>query len=452
MNVLFSLFYFLLALLLLVIIHEYGHFLIARMLGVKVLRFSFGFGKILASIRGRSGTEYVFSLIPLGGYVKMLDETEGDVPEHEKHQAFNRQPLWSRTAIVLAGPIFNFIFSFCCLWLVGVIGTKSLAPIIGGVAPGSLAEQVGMQPLQEVIKVGEKDINSWRDFQYAFLLHVGNQQSIPFALKSKKTGSHETIFFPIDQWSPDLGSRDLLSSLGISPYIPDVPTIVGKVEPSSPAAEVGLMAGDQIISLNNKPVKSWLTIASYVKAHPNQMIELSFKRSDKNMTCKITIGQIGGDGKPTGYLGLYSEPVKWPDGWIRLYREGPVTAMGTAFNQTIELIKATFSLIGKLITGKLSTQYISGPVGIAQGAGESAQSGLTYYLSFLALISVSLGVLNLLPIPLLDGGHLLFYLFEGIRRRPLSEQTKSAAMLIGMFLLVSLMFIALSNDLSRLIN
>ena len=450
MSMLLTLFYFALALLLLIIVHEYGHFLVARCCGVKVLRFSFGFGKVLASWRDKRGTEYALSLFPLGGYVKMLDEAEGDVPENERHLAFNNKSIWARIAIVLAGPLFNFLFAFVALWLVLIIGIKSLAPMINDVKPGSIAARAGLTAQQEIVSVDGSQIASWRDFQYALMPLLGANEPVTITVKSLKNNQEKTLVLPLADWQLDTKNPDVLESLGIDPFVPTIPPVVGEVVPGSPAQSAGLQVGDVITSINTKAVVDWFVLVDFVKQHPNQRVMLSITRNGKHEKLTINISSAMNNGKVEGLLGVRSERVDWPPGWLRLQREAPIPAMGKAFKQTIALTGTTFTLIGRLVTGKLPIQSISGPVGIAQGAGESGRNGLPYYLSFLALVSISLGVLNLLPIPMLDGGHLLFNLIELVRRRPLSDGIKSIGIYFGLVLLVTLMIIALNNDLSRL--
>ena len=399
---LLTLFYFALTLLLLVTIHEYGHFLVARLCGVKVLRFSFGFGKVLASLRDKHGTEYALSLFPLGGYVKMLDEGEGPVPENERHLAFNNQPLWVRIAIVLAGPLFNFLFAFVALWLVLVIGISSLAPMIDAVTPGSIAAKAGLSAHQEIVSFNGKKITNWRDIQYAFMPLLGTHNPVHITVKSLINGEQKTVTFPLRDWQLDKNNPDVLLSLGLVPFMPSIPPIVGEVIAKSPAALGGLRTRDRIVSVDRKPIEDWLVLVDVVKKYPDKRVALGFIRDGHQETVVVQTGSSIIDGHKEGFLGLRSQPVDWPKRWLRLQREAPIPAIKTAFVQTVELSGATFALIGRLVMGQLSLKHISGPVGIAEGAGASGRSGLPYYLSFLALVSISLGVLNLLPIPLLQ--------------------------------------------------
>ena len=445
--------YFTLALLVLVIVHEYGHFLVARCCGVRVLRFSFGFGKVLASWHDRHNTEYTWSLVPLGGYVRMLDETEGDVPEAERHLAFNNKPVWARIAIVLAGPMFNFIFAFAALWLVLVIGIKSLVPGIDSVTPGSIAAQAGLKARQEIVAMNGKTVSGWRDVQYALILASGTSEPVAITVKSLADNKQETHDLSLASWTFDEKKQDVLDSIGLEPFIPAIPPVIGEVVPDSPAKTAGLNVGDRIISVDGHAIKKWQSLVDFVQLHPDQDVSLHTMRNGQSKAYSLHIGSMTIAGKSQGFLGVRSQdpaPVFAP--WMRVQREAPVHAIGTALMQTLDLSGATFTLVGRLVTGKLSWHNISGPVGIAQGAGESASRGLPYYLFFLALVSVRLGVLNLLPIPMLDGGHLLFYFFEIILRRPVSKTVKLVGMYIGVSLLVMLMIVALHNDVTRLVG
>ncbi|ASQ46928.1 RIP metalloprotease RseP [Legionella clemsonensis] len=447
-----TLFYFFLALLVLITVHEYGHFLVARLCGVKVLRFSFGFGKVLARWYDKQGTEYAFSLFPLGGYVKMLDETEGDVSESERHRAFNNKPVWTRIAIVVAGPFFNFLLAFLALWLVLVIGIQSLAPMVEKVEPHSIAAMAGLKAKQEILSLNDKKIDSWRDFQFALMPLIGSHETINITVKSLEDGRHSSLILPLKNWKIDAKNPDPLGGLGIVPFIPTIPPIIGEVVADSPAGKAGLQVGDIIKKMNDKPLNDWLDLVGYVREHPDTMLTLSVLREGKIHSFPIRIGVKDINSSKEGFLGVRSQKVDWPSQWLRVEREGPFKALSTAFVQTVELTGATFVLIGRFATGKLGLKTISGPVGIAQGAGESARSGLVYYLSFLAIVSISLGVLNLLPIPMLDGGHLLYYLVEIVRGRPLSEEIRSFGIYLGLVFLVALTILALSNDVSRLIS
>jgi regulator of sigma E protease len=380
----------------------------------------------------------------------MLDETEGAVEGHEKHLAFNNKHVLARMAVVLAGPLFNFIFAFIALWLVLVIGMHSLAAMIDSVKPGSLAAQAGLTKKEEIIALNDTKINSWRDFQYAMMPLVGSGETINLTVKSLADNTVHHVSLPLTHWKLDDKKPDPLDSLGIEPFIPTVPAIVGEVVPDSPAAKAGLEVGDQIASINNQPFDDWMFLVDYVHAHPNEHVELAVKRHQHLQKIPLVIGSQNNKGKVEGFVGVRSQQVHWPDHWLRLQREEPLSAAGIALKQTVDLTGTTFLLMGRLVTGKLGLKTISGPVGIAQGAGSSGRGGLVSYLFFLALVSISLGALNLLPIPMLDGGHLLYYVIEIICRKPLSDRVKSVGVYIGVAFVMMLMVIALTNDISRL--
>ena len=442
--------YFLLALLILVLVHEYGHFQVARWCGVKVLRFSFGFGKVLFRWHDKKGTEYAWSLVPLGGYVKMLDESEGEVAAHEQHLAFNNKSLLARSAIVVAGPMCNFIFAFIALWLVQTIGIYSLAPMIAAVKPNSIAAQAGLTAQEELITFNGKEVNSWREFQYAMMPLVGSGETVSLTVKSLVDGRMRHLNLPLAQWALGGKHPDPIKSLGIEPFIPSIPAVVGEIVPNSPAAKGGLEVKDKLLSLNGEPVNEWMFVVDYVQTHPGKEVLVRVQRQHKILEIPLVIGTQQHRGAARGFIGVRSQKVDWPKHWLNVQRQDPLTALGTALQQTTELTGTTFRLIGRLISGKLGLSTISGPVGIAQGAGDSGRGGLTSYLFFLALISISLGALNLLPLPLLDGGHLLYYFLELLRGKPLPEGIKSFGVYIGLLLVVTLMVIAFSNDLSRL--
>ena len=447
-----TLFYFILALFLLVTVHEYGHFIVARWCGVKVLRFSFGFGKVLARWYDKRGTEFAWSLFPLGGYVKMLDEEEGPVPSAEKHLAFNNQSVWKKIAIAFAGPLFNFLFAFVALWLVLVVGIQSLAPMIDSVIPGSIAAKAGLTARQEIIAFNHQPISSWRDFQYALMPLMGASESVPVTVKSMVNGEQSLLTLPLAEWQFDGKTLDVLATLGIKPFVPTIPPVVGAVVADSPAEAAGFKVGDEVLSVDGVVMTDWLNLLDLIQKNPGKLMSIVVKRQGNEARLPVKIGVAESNGHDMGLLGIRSKLVNWPPGWLRTQREGPVKALGVAFKHTVELTAASFTLIGRLATGKISLQGISGPVGIAQGAGESARGGFSYYVSFLALISISLGVLNLLPIPLLDGGHLLYYFMELIRRRSLSPEFKSVGMYLGLAFLMALMVLALTNDIGRLAN
>ena len=450
MNTLLTIFYFLLALLLLVLVHESGHFLVARLCGVKVLRFSFGFGKVLARWQDKRGTEFVWSVFPLGGYVKMLNEEEGAVADAEKHLAFNQKSVWARIAIVSAGPLFNFIFAFVAFWLVLIVGIKSLAPMVDSVIPESIAAKAGITSKQEIIAFNGKTVLSWQDFQYALMSQLGTTDSVSIEMKSMVNGERRTVSLPLNHWRLNDSKPDVLASIGIKPFIPKVPPIVGEVLADSPAKKAGFQVGDVVQFVGGERVSDWLELLAFVRHHPGKRISVTVMRRGKQEMLSVKLAAY--QDKKRALLGVRSERVDWPTGWLRVERKNPVEALGVALRQTVQLTGTTFSLIGRLVMGRVSLRGISGPIGIAEGAGVAAEGGFSYYVSFLALVSISLGVLNLLPIPVLDGGYLLYYFIEIIRRRPLSCESRMVGMTVGFVFLMALMLLAVTNDLGRLVS
>ncbi|KTC98779.1 membrane associated zinc metalloprotease [Legionella geestiana] len=441
---------FLLALFVLVIVHEAGHYLVARACGVRVLRFSFGFGPVLARFRNRHHTEFAWSAFPLGGYVKMLDTTEAEVAPSERSEAFDCQPVWSRIAIVAAGPVFNLLFAFFALWLALIIGFKTLAPIVGEVRPQSIADDMGLRASQEIVRLGDIPVASWRDFQYALLPFLGSKVAVPVVVRDMKSGREIPLKLPMERLQLDSGRVSLFESLGILPFMPKLKPVVGEVVDGSPAAKAGFLPGDRVVSVNAEPVGDWVDFVTLVRARPDTDVNVQVKRDGGLLNLNVSIGSQESAGRREGYLGLLSLKPDWPKGWYRVQRETPLQAIPEAFSQTLHLTGATFISIGRFLTGQLALKNLSGPVGIAEGAGESARSGFVWYLSFLALVSISLGVLNLLPVPLLDGGHLFYYLMEVVFRRPVPEGVKTAGAYVGLAVLMALMVIALTNDVARL--
>ena len=441
-----SAFYFILTLLLLILVHESGHFLVARWCGVKVLRFSFGFGKVLARWRDKRGTEFTWSVLPLGGYVKFLDENEGPVAHAERQHAFNRQPRWARVAIVLAGPLFNFLFAFLLLWLVAVIGIKSFAPRVESVTPGSVAALAHLGRMQEIIALDGKKISNWRDVHYTMLQLLGSTREVPITVKALDDGTISTHSLPLAHWKFDSKRSDLLESLGIEPLFPKFPVLVGLMSPKSPAQIAGFALGDEITAVDQHPISDWRTLAEYVRTRPGAKMTVNIQRQGKPHTLVVHVGR--NDRDKTGFLGIGARPPEIPAEWLRVERSGPWDAIGQAWQQTISFTSTTATLIVRTIFGQLPLENLSGPIGIAKAAGESAQIGAVYYQIFIALLSISIGVLNLLPVPLLDGGHLLYEMVEMIIGRSLSKEWKTRGVFLGIILVILLTLIALYNDLT----
>lgn len=451
MPVLFSAISFLFALALLITFHEFGHFWVARRLGVKVLRFSIGFGKPLVRWIGRTGTEYMIAVIPLGGYVKMLDESEGTVAEEDKPFAFNRQSLFKRTLIVLAGPVFNLILAVVMFWLMFMIGIKTIAPITGQVEPGSLAAKAGFANGDEIIAIDDKQVINWRTFQLELLTRIGHEQ-VPVTLKNVNDKQVRTTYLNLSRWHVSSNSNNLLEDLGISPYVPPFNPIVGRVKADFPAEKAGFQIGDVVEQVNSKPLKDWREFVSEVRDNPGKSIQVTVNRDGREVELMVKpAAQRQADGSMVGFIGLQSVPLEWPPNMIREQRFPIYQAWWPALKETFSISATTLKVIAKLVVGEVSLRSISGPIGIAKGAGQSASIGLAYYLGFIAIVSISLGILNLLPIPILDGGHLLYYLIEFIRGKPVSEVGREWGARIGVFVLFSLVIIAVYNDLTALL-
>jgi len=444
--------YFLLALFLLVTLHEAGHFLVARWCGVKVLRFSFGFGPVLFSWRDKRNTEFAFSLFPLGGYVKMLDEAEvhDEMLPEEKSAAFNTQSIGIRSAIILAGPLFNFLFAWIAFWLVSVIGMTTLAPIVHEVRAGSVAEHAGLKPQDELVFVDGVSVSSWRDVRYALMPHMGATGRIDVQVTSKHGDMMRRLSLPLGAWSVPEPNIDALEQLGITPLLPIIPPRVAEVFPGSAAEKAGLRVGDDVLKIDGQAITDWRELVIYVKNHPDQLITLVRKHGEHESHVAVQLGHQMNNNTLEGRLGVRSARGDWPKHMVRMQHEGPVDALIVASKQTWLFTESTVAWMGRMLVGNLPLHNLSGPLGIAEGAGNSARGGLVYYLSFLALLSIGLGVLNLLPIPMLDGGQLMYCLIEWITGRPLSDRFKAAGISLGLFFLMTLTVVALKNDLIRL--
>jgi regulator of sigma E protease len=441
-----SLFFFIVALALLIVIHEYGHFWVARRCGVKVLRFSVGFGKPLWRRPGKDGTEFVIAPFPLGGYVKMLDEREGDVPEHELHRAFNRQSLWKRIAIVLAGPVANLLFAIVAYWFLLVSGIPGIKPVVGEVAPASIAAEAGLLAGDEILQVDGHDTPTWNATFKALMLHAerGEQTQITVA----SGGSELSHLLMVPKLGVDQAGQ-LLSRLGISPLRPDIKPVIGEVVADSPAEKAGLIPGDRLLSADGAQLDNWNDWVALIQDSAGKTLSIEISRNGEKQGLQLT-PQVTDNGQGRIGAGVDSELSQLPEELHAELRYGPLEAVPQALVQTWQFTSSTMKSLWGMLTGEVSTDNLGGPISIAQIAGSSAEQGLISFVSFLAMISITLGILNLLPIPMLDGGHLAMFLIEAVRGKPLSEETQVKGQQIGLFLLLMLMFLAFFNDLSRL--
>lgn len=445
-----TIFYFIIAISILVVIHEYGHFWVARRCGVFVKRFSVGFGKPLWSFYDKQGTEYAIAPIPLGGYVSMLDEREGEVPADQLHMAFNRKTPWQRIAIAAAGPAANFIFAIAAYWFLFVSGLTGLAPVVGSIQQGSPAAIAGVLVNDEITAVNGKNTSTWEDVNWQLVSLLGETTDIELTLTNPE-GAHYNVRVGVENWLANEETPDPITALGIQPRRFKIPVTLAEVQAGGAAERAGLQVKDTIIAANGEPVDNWTDWVGIVKAAAGKIIEIRVLRNQEEILLNLTpASQTAEDGTVYGFVGAMVEIPEYPADWIRKRQFGVLEGLGMGLQKTWETTYFTLASLGKIIAGQLSVKNLSGPVTIAKVAGATAASGLESFVGFLALLSVSLGVLNLLPIPVLDGGHIFFSLAEIVRGKPLSEKFQMAAIKLGMFLLVGLMLVAFYNDLSRL--
>jgi regulator of sigma E protease len=442
---------FIAAIAILVVIHEMGHYCVARLCGVKVLRFSVGFGKTIYTKRfANSETDWVISAIPLGGYVKMLDEREGEVVAQELHLAFNRKPVLQRIAIVVAGPVANLLLAILLFGALFIYGVPSLKPVLGKVLPNTPAATASLQAQETIISINEQAIPSWEQVSWV-LLDLALQGATEAHIEARTTqGEVVRHVLNLRALTPDNMDENFLHSLGLQPYQPLVPPVIGKLVEGGVAQRAGLLSNDKILRVDSQRIEDWKELVEAVRGHPGQLLKLEIERSGTlrvlNLTpeiaseANITVGKIGA----APYIDR-----RELDALLTVVRYTPLAAFEHAVRKTWEISKVSLKTLGKMVIGEMSLKNLSGPITIADYAGQSAQMGIVAYLNFLALISISLGVLNLLPIPLLDGGHLLYYMAELIKGSPMSENAWGAGQKVGIVLLFTLMALALFNDFSR---
>ncbi|BCO18089.1 zinc metalloprotease [Alteromonas sp. KC3] len=445
---LWSLGAFIIALGILVAVHEWGHFYVARKCGVQVERFSIGFGKPIWRKLSKSGTEYVIAMIPLGGYVRMLDGRIDDVPPHLADKAFNNKPVLQRMAVIAAGPGVNFIFAFFALWLMYLVGLQTVKPVVKSVEPDSIAAMAGMQNGDEIIKIGSRATPDWEAVNFELVSNIGDEKA-QITVKNS-AGVEKELTFTLTSWNFDPDSESPLSSLGLTPFRPDPTLEVGFVGEGSAAQQAGLKIGDTLIAMNGNKLSSWNGLVDVVVDSPGERVALEIERDGQTQILHATIARRDTPQGQSGYLGVSPTFEPWPEGYVFTHQYGIIEAIGRALDKTWRLMTLSVDMIGKLITGDVSVKNLNGPISIAQGAGTSAEYGLAYFLSFLALISVNLGIINLLPLPMLDGGHLMFFTVEWITGKPVPEAVQEWGYRIGGVLLFMIMGIAIFNDIARI--
>ena len=448
LSILWSFGAFIVALGVLITVHEFGHFWVARRCGVKVERFSVGFGKTLWRRRDRQGTEYVIALIPLGGYVKMLDERVESVPPELRHRSFNNKTVLQRAAIISAGPIANFLFAVFAYWLVFIIGVPGVRPVIGEIVSGSQAAEAQIAPGMELKAVDGIETRDWDAVRMALVSKIGDAE-VTFSVAPFDTDRVSEKRLDLRNWHFEPDKQDPVASLGMHPRGPQVETVLAEVQANSAASKAGLQAGDRIVKVDGQPLDQWQQFVTLVRDNPGKALAVDVERQGNPVTVTLTPDTKPGS-KAEGFAGVIPRIVPLPDEFKTVRQYGPFAAIGEAGGKTWQLMKLTVNMLGKLIVGEVKLNNLSGPISIAQGAGMSAEYGLIYYLMFLALISVNLGIINLFPLPVLDGGHLLFLAIEKIKGGPVSERVQDFSYRIGSVLLVLLMGLALFNDFSRL--
>jgi regulator of sigma E protease len=453
MEILGPIFWLIVALGLLVTFHEFGHYWVARRCGVRVLRFSVGFGNALWSRTARDGTEYRLAAIPLGGYVKMLDEREGPVPVEQKDQTFNRKPVGQRIAIVAAGPIFNLIFALAAFWLMYVVGIPETRPVLD--APEGMAAEAGLRENDLIIEVDGRPVETWTHTLLRLIPPALDRRPIQITAESLD-GSLRSVTLPLNRLGADFNEEDTLEFLGLNPWRLDLPPVIGEVSSGSAAERAGLNAGDRLLAINDQSVEGWRDISRLI---PDQAIAedgsirpltLRLARDGRDWTVELLPAM--NEGRPiVGIVGPAADEAtrqRYARSFTVL-QYGPLEAIGQSLQETVDLTAATLGILGRMLTGKASLNNLSGPITIAQMADSSARLGFSRFLFFLGLISLSLAIINLLPIPMLDGGHLLFYFIEILKGSPVSEHAQAVGQYVGLALVVGLMSLAIFNDILR---
>ncbi|KAB2968627.1 RIP metalloprotease RseP [Zoogloea sp.] len=443
---------FLLALGILIVVHEFGHYAVARLCGVKVIRFSLGFGKpLLVRRAGPDQTEWVLSAFPLGGYVKMLDEREAPVEPFELHRAFNRQSVWRRIAIVAAGPLANFVLAIALYWGLYTGGVEELRPRLGAPEAGSLAEHAGFAQGELVRKVAGREVETWQDFRWV-LLNQALERQVVVIETINPAGEVALRRLDLAATVVDQGEKDVAHQVGLTLYRPRVPAVLGRLVSGGAAEAAGLRAGDKVLRVGGVEVDDWSDLVSAVRDSPGRPLELEALRGGASLVVQIVPGAVEEGGRTIGRIGVaVADADIRRDLMFVTVRYDSLDALGKGLRQTWETSALSLSVMGRMIIGEVSVKNLSGPVTIADFAGQSARMGWSHYIKFLALISISLGVLNLLPVPVLDGGHLLYYVIEIIKGGPVSERVMEIGQQIGMVLLAALMAFAFYNDINRLV-
>ena len=447
MNLVHTIVSFIVALGVLIVVHEYGHYLVARLCGVKVLRFSVGFGRTLLS-RRRGDTEWVLAAIPFGGYVKMLDEREGEVPAEEAHRAFNRQSVWRRLAIVVAGPLFNFLFAIAVYAGLFMYGLPEARPVLAEPPAGSSAAAAGLHGGDTVRAIDDEPVSTWQELRWRVLQAALQRQALRIDTLNER-GHLGSVTVDLRGFPAEQTEKDVLEVVGLRLQQPTLDPVIGVLESGSPAVQAGLQGGDRVMRVDGKPISTWGDFVRLIQQSPNAPVNIDIARGAEQLTLSVRPDAVRAGGRQIGRIGAAPRDA---DKFFMRVNYGPGAALLKATEKTWEISIFSLKMLGKMLLGEVSWKHLSGPVTIADFAGQSAQMGWLSYLTFLALISISLGVLNLLPIPLLDGGHLMYYAIEIVKGRPVSERAMELGQRVGLALLLVMMAFAFYNDLNRLLT
>ncbi|HSW13853.1 MAG TPA: RIP metalloprotease RseP [Solimonas sp.] len=441
---------FVVAISVLVAFHEFGHYWVARRCGVKVLRFSIGFGRSLWTHRSADGVEWMVAAIPLGGYVKMLDEREGPVPEELRSQAFNNAPVGKRFLIVAAGPLFNFMLAVAFYWMVMILGVQGIKPMIAAPAERSAAAVAGLLEGEQVLRVAGTPTPTWTELRTELLDRAlaGGQLPLEVLGRDQRTRQVE-----LDLRGVRVDPEYVFDDLGLQMFQPPIPPVLGGVLAGGAGEAAGLRAGDHVVAIDGAPIATWQELVKIISARPETVVRIEVQRGAQRVSLNAVVARVEEGGRSIGRLGVEIAPS--PELWQDLRaesRRGPLAAIPAAVEQTWRMSALTLKMLWRMVLGDVSIKNVSGPIQIAQVAGFTAQVGLVSFLSFMAVVSVSLGVLNLLPVPLLDGGHLLFYMIEAVKGSPLSDRAQEAGQRVGLTFLMMMMGLAFFNDVMRLLN
>jgi regulator of sigma E protease len=436
-----SLLAFIVAISILVAIHEYGHYIVGRWAGMKVLRFSVGFGKpIWTWVRGADRTEYCISAIPLGGYVRFLDGREGPVAPEDEGRAFDHRPVPARIAVLLAGPLFNFIFAIFAYWLLSMDGVPALRPAVGEVTPQSYAAEAGLETGDQIVAIGDTPTDSWQQALMAMFDNMVAEGRIPMTLEDQR-GQRRQAVIRVGDDSARLTEPGLLfDGIGFRPGAP--PVVLDDPVENEAAEKAGIRKGDRIVSVNGEPILGFVDLVTAVNERPGERVDIGLVRDGRLENFSLVIGSREVEGQTSGFLGVRA----------LLDELGPMQAVPRAVSDTWQQTTFTVRMLARMVTGDVSFKNVSGPINIAQFAGDSAQRGLRYFLGFLAMISISLGVLNLLPVPVLDGGQIVYQTVEWIKGSPLSERSQILGQQFGILALILLMSFAFYNDIARILG